>query len=227
MEHDLQSLPALVRNLLKQSLDHDTFEITQHPVSDTAFLGQCLQVIPRHDPEKTPYQNQLISDLNLPTAAVVDRTADLDQAAQALVHARLSFKGRSPYAPDIILVNEFVKKDLLQALIRHSESFGEGVVLSNESEKHRNKGSGLKYLVSDLQRNGNVSIVAQDTDRAILDMNQRSYYAMILGDYRFLLTRISEILKCSIGRPKNHVSLFTASKVSTMPLICSIGDQPI
>ena len=208
MEHNLRSLPTLLKNLFKQSLDHDTFEITQHPVFDTAFLDQCLQVIPRHDLEKMPYQNQLISDFNLTTAAVVDRTADLDEAARALVHARFSFRGRSPYAPDFVLVNEFVKKDLLQALIKHSASFGDGGGLSNEPEKHRNKGSGLKELVTDLQKNGNIRIVAQDTDRAIVDMNQRFHRPAIQKITAYLLMRISEILKCSIGRPKNHVSSF-------------------
>ena len=32
----------------------------------------------------------------------------------------MTFNGKSPYAPDLILVNEFVKKEFLQAVIRHS-----------------------------------------------------------------------------------------------------------
>lgn len=54
---------------------------------------------------------------------VVDRTADLTRAAEALVVARFSFGGRSPHALDVVLVNEFVKKPFLVALTAASVNF--------------------------------------------------------------------------------------------------------
>jgi acyl-CoA reductase-like NAD-dependent aldehyde dehydrogenase len=52
--------------------------------------------------------------------AVVDRTADFSQAAKHLIRARFSFKGESPYAPDVVLVNEFCMKDFCNAALQEA-----------------------------------------------------------------------------------------------------------
>lgn len=48
---------------------------------------------------------------------MVDRTADVDEAAKALVSARLSFGGRSPYAPDLVLVNKVIENRFVNAVV--------------------------------------------------------------------------------------------------------------
>lgn len=59
--------------------------------------------------------------------AVVDRTADVDLAARAIAAARFGFGGTSPYAPDLVLVNEFVKRDFFEACSRYASlSFAKG-----------------------------------------------------------------------------------------------------
>lgn len=174
IENNLRSLPALLKNVLKETLDSDTFDVAQQPITDSAFLNECLQVVQDHELEGAPAQNQLFSNANSVTAAVIDRTADLDKAAEALVNARFAFKGRSPYAPDVVLVNEFIKKEFLQALVRHSISLGEGVTLKNRAlEKQKKTESGLTDLVADLQRNGDIRVIAQETGSAIVDSRQR------------------------------------------------------
>ena len=50
--------------------------------------------------------------------AVVDRSANIAAAAKAIVSSRCSFQGTSPYAVDIVLVNEWVKNQLLEELKR-------------------------------------------------------------------------------------------------------------
>lgn len=52
----------------------------------------------------------------------MDRTADIDEAAKALVTARFGFRGSAVYAPDVVLVNEFVKTRLLKAITQHAAS---------------------------------------------------------------------------------------------------------
>lgn len=44
---------------------------------------------------------------------LVDRTADLEQAAKEIFLSRTFFSGKGPYAPSCILVNEFVEQDLV------------------------------------------------------------------------------------------------------------------
>lgn len=174
IDNSLRSLPKLLKSILKEALDSDTFDVSQQPISDPAFLDRCLQVVQDYDLEQVPSQHQIISNTNIRTAAVIDRTADLDKAAKALVNARFAYKGRSPYAPDVVLVNEFIKKDFLQALVRNSISVGNDSIVENgASEKQKTKEHGLKELVQDLQRNGDVRIIAQEAGRAILDIKQR------------------------------------------------------
>lgn len=174
IDNSLRSLPELLKSILKEVLDADTFDISQQPISDSAFLDRCLQVVQDYDPEQVLSQHQIVSSTNIRTAAVVDRAADLDKAAKALVNARFAYKGRSPYAPDVVLVNEFIKKDFLQAVVRHSISVeSESVVENGSSEKQKTNEHGLKELVQDLQRNGDVRVIAQEAGRAIVDIRRR------------------------------------------------------
>lgn len=64
---------------------------------------------------------------SLQVLALVDRSADIVSAARSVVQARILFQGGSPYAPDIILVNEFAVKEFIDAAkIALLGSFREG-----------------------------------------------------------------------------------------------------
>lgn len=173
IENSLRSLPTLLRSVLKSALDSDTFDVAQQPVQDAAFLKSCLQVIQDGSNDESARQNQLVSTSNAITAAIVDRTADLDEAAKSLVNARVAFNGKSPYAPDVIFVNEFTKKDLLQALLKHSISFDEVVEREKSPSRKKSRETGIKEVVSSIQNDGNARVVAQESNRAILDLTKR------------------------------------------------------
>lgn len=159
--------------LLKKTLDSDTFDIAQLPIPHELFTRGCLRVLQNTKTDFGPAYNQLASTPGSVTVAAVDRTADLDNAAKTLINARFVFKGKSPYAPDIVLVNEFVKKEFLQALLRHFIAVGEVVPTESGSEKKDDKDSGIKHLIADLERNIDVRIIAQERNRAILDLPYR------------------------------------------------------
>lgn len=57
------------------------------------------------------------------TIAIVDRSADVEAAARALVTARFRFQGTSPYGPDLVIVNDFVQSDLTEACAQHARRF--------------------------------------------------------------------------------------------------------
>jgi acyl-CoA reductase-like NAD-dependent aldehyde dehydrogenase len=50
----------------------------------------------------------------------VDRTADIDHAAKAIVTARFKFQGASPYSPDLVIVNEFVKDEFFATCSKYA-----------------------------------------------------------------------------------------------------------
>ncbi|THZ04485.1 aldehyde dehydrogenase PutA [Aureobasidium pullulans] len=174
IENSLRSLPAILRNTLKSALDNDTFDIAQQPVQDASFLSGCLQVVQDGSVDGAAAQNQLVSKAGSITAAIVDRTANLDETAKALVNARFSFNGKSPYAPDVIFINEFTKKDFLQALLRHSVSFDEVVEREKSPTRRTGRENGIRDLISSLQKDGSGRVIAQESNRAILEVTKRS-----------------------------------------------------
>jgi aldehyde dehydrogenase (NAD+) len=128
-------LPSLLRKLFSEAIEADTFVIlSSAPSSDT--LSACLQVL--HETHvNIPTYSQLVSPTGK-VVAVVDRTADLASAAEQLVAARFAFGGTSPYAPDLVLVNEFAKRDFLEHALKQSIRYLSGSdndVVANGSTK--------------------------------------------------------------------------------------------
>lgn len=113
------ALPPLLRQILSDALDADTFAIAEERPS-TAFLEGVL-IVAQTDIPSLPQSLQ--SPVNAKTVAVVDRTADLRLAAESLVTTRFAFSGRSTYAPDIVFVQEFAIKALVEALVHHSSKY--------------------------------------------------------------------------------------------------------
>lgn len=46
-----------------------------------------------------------------PSVAIVERSADLKLAAKCILDARIFSNGTSPYAPDLVIVNEWIMDD--------------------------------------------------------------------------------------------------------------------
>ncbi|KAJ5728880.1 ALDH-like protein [Penicillium malachiteum] len=116
---------TLIRQLLAdKSLDRDVIAVVVDRPSKADLGPNHIRVF--QNPLKTQESLDFNHEITSPSGcviAIVDRTADLDSAAQALVAARFSFGGTSPYAPDIILVNEFVKRPFLAAVTNAMVSF--------------------------------------------------------------------------------------------------------
>ena len=120
LEKTLQALPPLVETAIRGSLDPDIVAIVPlSQITDVSGDGY-IAVVQTGDATFQDRPHALFSRSTALSIAVVDRTADLETAAKALVDARMQFGGRSPYAPDIVLVNEFVKTDFVQAVVKHA-----------------------------------------------------------------------------------------------------------
>jgi hypothetical protein len=112
----LHHLSPIIK-LVLSALDRDNFVQVEQRVRDENLTQQCLLVDQQGDEDTAlSARNSLQSPLR--AIAVVDRTADIEVAAQWLVFARFSFCGKSPYTPTIALVNEWVKAPLLAAISR-------------------------------------------------------------------------------------------------------------
>ncbi|KAG3184032.1 hypothetical protein PC129_g25319, partial [Phytophthora cactorum] len=111
-------------------------------ITDAAVLSSAILVDQTSKSSSPSLTTQLLSATQHRAIAVVDRTADLDAAARAITAARFGFGGMSPYAPDLVLVNEYVKKDFFEACSRYATlSFARDTAVrrvdGNRSEESR------------------------------------------------------------------------------------------
>ncbi|KAF7588817.1 hypothetical protein BBP40_005171 [Aspergillus hancockii] len=109
---------ALLRSVLSTALDADSFTISETRPSE-GFLSS-VHVLEQEASDGKGTKIGLQSPNPLRTIAIVDRTANLQDAAIDLVTARFAFNGHSPYAPDMVLVNQFCMQPFVELLVKHA-----------------------------------------------------------------------------------------------------------
>lgn len=160
-----------MREILSSCLDSDTFAIASEPIQDKALLESALVV------RQTGIEqgiNLLSSPAKSTTVAVVDRTAAISLAARELVAATFAFGGRSPYAPDYILVNEFVKRAFLQAVVAECAKLNGPDAVNPSAEKSSKAQAVNDYVTSLRQADPQSRIVLQEPKMAVLDLFDRA-----------------------------------------------------
>ena len=163
----------MLGGILRKSLDPDSFAIAIGSIPSSISESVSLEIQQDIQMVGPPLMSQIISPCSR-VIAVVDRTANYEEAAQALIAARFSYRGRSPFAPDIVLVNEFVKRDLVQALSRKKAIFQDtGVSLADHGKRVALDEQHLKTFLSGYGSKEKVNLITQDTSGAILDVVRR------------------------------------------------------
>ncbi|KAJ5912896.1 aldehyde dehydrogenase PutA [Penicillium tannophilum] len=122
---------ALLRKILVEAFDQDIFAISEQRPDD-GFLSRTVVI----DQEV----NFSASSVGPKAIAVVDRTANISQAAEALASARFRFGGRSPYAPDIVLVHDHCAVESKRSIAEYPSD----ISLLKETERV----SGARIVVS-------------------------------------------------------------------------------
>lgn len=121
---DLTHSVSVTRQCLSQALDSTAFVATStRPSSD--MLIRCLVVDQTGSVPSPVGRRVLRSQPRSCTVAIVDRTADLKLATKEILGSRTLFSGKGPYAPNFILVNEFVEQDFIR-LVREQLSAADG-----------------------------------------------------------------------------------------------------
>ncbi|KAI6767460.1 hypothetical protein HG530_005469 [Fusarium avenaceum] len=163
-QNSLQETPKLVLGLIEKSLDRDIFTVSSQAITAEDIKLPHIRVS-QNGSNDPILQNHLVSDPEAPVVAFVERDADIQTAAKALVSARFSLQGKAPYAPDVVLVNEWVKKDLLRALVQESTEF-----LASSPSKSR----ALKTSLSrEVEKDESVHVVLSGANGVILEVQNR------------------------------------------------------
>lgn len=159
----------VLKDLLPKALDPDTFYITSSAVEDSATLSSAIIVQQTHN-TSIPTQNVLQSDPSGRTIAIVDRTSDIELTAKTIVNARFSFQGTSPYSPDLVIVNKFVKSAFLEACTRYASKFFSAA--RSERQRTNNDTATIKTAVKDAEVKGHVSTFGSNSF-VIVDVHER------------------------------------------------------
>lgn len=126
LSETLSQVDSVLRRSLADALDANTFHASKTTTDQSVLDGAVLVDQTSNGPSVT-LTSQLLSSSQARCVAIVDRSANVDDAARAITAARFSFGGTSPYAPDLVLVNEFVKEGFFEACSRYAtSSFAKG-----------------------------------------------------------------------------------------------------
>ncbi|KAH8197353.1 hypothetical protein TruAng_008483 [Truncatella angustata] len=170
LEDTLLQVDSVLRKILPDALDLNTFCLSK-TIKDFSILESAMLVDQTTSAASNTKTNQLLSATITRTVAVVDRTADVQAAAKAITNARFSFGGTSPYAPDLVLVNEFVKQEFFEACSKYAtlafaKESGIKKVSGNQSEATRK-------AVRDAEEKKQVSSFGSD-DFKLVDVSDRT-----------------------------------------------------
>ena len=105
---------AITRQCLTEALDKAVYAVISTRPS-SAILKRCLVVDQLGSTQSGISRRVLKSHPQSWTVAIVDRDTNLELAAREIYSSRI-FSGKSPYALNCILVNEFVEKVFVRLL---------------------------------------------------------------------------------------------------------------
>jgi aldehyde dehydrogenase (NAD+) len=188
-------LPYLLRRLLTEALESDTFAvISSDPSSES--LSACVQVLQENHVEQPAY-SQVVSPQSK-VIAIVDRTADLASAAEQLVTTRFAFGGTSPYAPDLVFVNEFIKKEFLEHVIKHSIRFlagssgiSNGPAPTREAKRSSRVAENFKHLSE--SKSWKLNVITQGDNGAIVELTNLTSLPSKINQPIFCVTSITSL----------------------------------
>ncbi len=165
----LLQTPRVVLPLIASALDHDIFATTNEATDDD--LNHPHVRVLQNGSSAPHLAHHLVSDPSARVVAIVERDADLDAAAQELVRARFSVRGRAPYAPDVVLVNEWVKREFLQAVVKHAVGFSSSA--GGEGREGARRAGQARGVAESVRGERGVNVLSWGEGGAVVDVEER------------------------------------------------------
>ncbi|TGO19723.1 hypothetical protein BPAE_0336g00030 [Botrytis paeoniae] len=188
LEDTTSKVDSILKELLPQALNNDTFYISPINLQDSSILELPL-LVDQTSNCSTSTINQLISKSSDRTVAVVDRTADIERT--------------SAYSPDLVIVNEFVKSDFLEACTRYASKFFSS---NSSSQSKQNDGiSATKKALKDAENKKQISTFG--SNNFVVDVVDRP---LLLAVYIFSDLSTAKFLAQNLSASTsytNHISL--------------------
>lgn len=172
--------PRVVLDIISRALDRDIFHVTSKQLSDAEIDHRHIRVL-QSGTSNASLGGQIVSQAESRVVAVIERDADLQAAAEAIVRARFSLGGRSPYAPDLVLVNEWVKKEFLAAVTQCAVRFAPDPTETLSKADKRKHGLANKVIEERRCR-----VISSDGSGLIVDVEDRYVSASRQGGLAYV-----------------------------------------
>lgn len=169
----LTQVSGVLRKILPSALDADIFAVSSTRPSED-FLSRC-HVLAQSEDEPASRADGMQSKPRAKAVAVVDRTAKIPEAAMAIGASRGSFNGRSVYAPDVVLVNEFVADDFLYHLVQTVTSPLWSKASTTPTSQHPSKAQPDCHArtLKELEGNEGLRVVISSSNGSIVEVKDR------------------------------------------------------
>ncbi|KAF2966931.1 hypothetical protein GQX73_g6656 [Xylaria multiplex] len=173
-DQSMLKTPPIVLVLIEEALDKDIFQTVQQEVDSIDLGCRHIQVL-QNGSKIYDSSSGLLSNTDSRVLAVVERGVDIATAADALVVACFGLRGRSLYAPDLVLVNEQVKKEFLIAVSRRAVQL---VADYTESPGKLARNEGKSDMIRRVYEEGFATIVSTNPGALILDIHDRTSFLL-------------------------------------------------
>ncbi|KAJ2997949.1 hypothetical protein NUW58_g484 [Xylaria curta] len=161
--------PQIVLRLIGDALDKDIFQTVDHEAKSSDLGCRHIRVL-QNGGKNPSLPGTLLSNTEARVLAIVERDADIAAAVDALAVACFSLRGRSPYAPDLVLVNEQVKKEFLIAASRAAiELVADHTELQGKLARHESKSD----MIRRVDEEGLATMVSTNPSAMILDIHDQ------------------------------------------------------
>lgn len=157
----LTQVSGLLRKILPSALDSDVFAISSTRPSED-FLSKC-QVVSQVEEDASSAK----------VVAIVDRSANVPEAASIIGTSRVTFNGRAAYAPDIVLVNEFVADDFLFHLVQAITTPLSKPSSAVSQQRSKAQSDGASQIMKELESSDGVRIVMSGASGNIVEVKDR------------------------------------------------------
>ncbi|OQU99475.1 hypothetical protein CLAIMM_05105 [Cladophialophora immunda] len=189
----LTEVSGVLRKILPSALDADIFAISSARPSED-FLAKC-HVLAQSGDEELSRADGIQATASPKVVAVADRTAKIPEVATAIGLSKMLFNGRSVYAPDVVLVNEFVADDFLYHLVQVVTSSLATETSSRSQHLSKVQPDGHTKMLREFENSEGVRMIISSSNGSIIEVKDRT--KLLVGrrtDNRtIIVTRITSL----------------------------------
>ena len=167
MEKSSPAVDDVLLGILPKALDRDTFHISKDKLGDEHVSK--VDFVVNHNLSGTSSIKGSHTSPQERIVCILDRTGDLELAAKTITSTRTSSNCTSPYCPDLVLVNEYVKDTFIERCLE----FADKSDLSSSVKAGTSEDLEFKTLRQQVEKNGDIVIHKRKTSFTIIELKNR------------------------------------------------------